>query len=49
MSLFAPVLGFLWKKADEFGLDAEALMREVGIDPNLRRDINARITEHQFD
>ena len=37
MSLFAPVLGFLWKKADEFGLDAEALMREVGIDPSLRQ------------
>jgi AraC-like DNA-binding protein len=49
MSLFAPVLGFLWKSADDFGLDAEALMREAGIDPNLRQDINARITEHQFD
>jgi len=49
MSLFAPVLGFLWKSADAFGLDAEALMREAGIDPNLRRDINARISEQQFD
>jgi len=49
MSLFAPVLGFFWKSAAEFGLDAEALMRDVGIDPGLRRDINARITEHQFD
>jgi len=49
MSLFAPVLGFLWKSADAFGLDAESLMREAGIDPNLRMDINARITEQQFD
>ena len=49
MSLFAPVLTFLWKSADEFGLDAEALFREVGVDPALRLDINARISEHQFD
>lgn len=49
MSLFAPLLGFIWKSASDFGLDAEALLREVGIDPALRLDINARITEQQFD
>lgn len=49
MSLFAPVLGFIWKQAGDFGLDAEALLREAGIDPALRLDINARITEQQFD
>jgi AraC-like DNA-binding protein len=49
MSLFAPLLGFIWKQASEFGLDAEALMREAEIDPALRLDINARITEKQFD
>ena len=49
MSLFAPLLGFIWKSAREFGLDAESLLREAGIDPALRLDINARIPERQFD
>ena len=49
MSLFAPLLGFIWKSAKEFGLDAESLLREAGIDPALRLDINARIPEHDFD
>ena len=49
MSLFAPLLGFIWKSAREYGLDAESLLREAGIDPALRLDINARIPEHDFD
>lgn len=49
MSLFAPILGFIWKSATDFGMDAEALLEEAGIDPALRLDINARITEKQFD
>lgn len=49
MSLFAPVLGFIWKSAQDFGLNAEALLIEAGIDPAARLDINARITEQQFD
>jgi AraC-like DNA-binding protein len=49
MSLFAPVLAFLWKTASDFGLDAEKLLQEVGIDPALRLDVNARISEQQFD
>lgn len=49
MSLFAPVLGFIWKSASDFGLDAESLFQEVGVDPALRLDINARISERKFD
>lgn len=49
MSHFAPALGIIWKIAGEFGLEADELFEEAGIDPSLRLDINARISEQQFD
>lgn len=49
MSILAPALGYLWKSAEEFGLDPVALFEEAGIDPKLRLDINARVSENQMD
>lgn len=49
MAVFAPALGYFWESAKEFGLDPDELFREAGIDPKLRLDLNARVSELQFD
>jgi AraC-like DNA-binding protein len=49
VSVFAPALGFIWESAKEYGLDAEALFREAGIDPKLRLDPSARVSDKQLD
>lgn len=49
MSVFAPVLNYLWKSATELGLDAERLFREVGLDPELGRDATARVSAEKID
>jgi AraC-like DNA-binding protein len=49
MSLLAPSLNYLWKAAAEFGLDPQKLFEDAGIDPNLRLDVNARVSAHDMD
>jgi AraC-like DNA-binding protein len=49
MAVFAPVLGYFWESAKDFGLDPAELFREAGIDPKLRHDLNARVSETQYD
>jgi len=49
MGVFAPALGQIWISVEDSGMDAEALFREVGIDPNLRFDVSARVSNRQFD
>ena len=49
MAVFAPIIGAIWEIAEEFGVDRQELFREAGIDPALRLDINARISQQQLD
>ena len=49
MSVFAPALSYYWKSAEELGMDPETLFRQAGIDPRLRLDATARVSEQQFD
>jgi len=49
MSVFAPSLSYYWKSAEEIGLDPEKLFQKAGIEPRVRQDINARVSEKQFD
>ena len=49
MSVFAPALAYYWKSAEELGMDPAALFRKAGIDPRLRLDTTARVSEQQFD
>ncbi len=49
MAVFAPALSYFWEGAKSFGLDPAELFREAGIDPQLRLDINARVSAKQFD
>lgn len=49
MSLFAPSLNYLWTSASEFGLDAQRLFEQAGIDPALRLDVSARVPARQID
>ena len=49
MAVFAPALSFLWEGAGKFGLDPEELFAEAGIDPQLRLDVNARVSAEQYD
>jgi AraC-like DNA-binding protein len=49
MSVFAPSLSYYWKSAEEIGMDPVELFRKAGIDPRVREDITARVSEKQFD
>lgn len=49
MAVFAPALSYLWEGARRFGLDPEKLFEEAGIDPQLRLDVNARVSVEQYD
>lgn len=49
MAIFAPALGLIWKSAQNYGLDPNELFEAAGIDPALRSDITARISERQSD
>jgi AraC-like DNA-binding protein len=49
MTVFAPLLSFIWDSAKNFGLDPGELFSEAGIDPALRMDINARISGEKLD
>lgn len=49
MSLFAPLLNYIWTTTRDLGLDADALLASAGIDPSMRRDHSARISSGQFD
>ena len=49
MTIFAPTLGMIWKGVENYGLDPRELFVEAGIDPALRTDITARISERQAD
>ena len=49
MTIFAPALGLIWKGVENYGLDPRELFIEAGIDPALRTDITARVTERQAD
>jgi len=47
MSLFAPVLGALWRQLEGAGIDPEDLFRREGVDPDALFDAGARIeTQH---
>jgi AraC-like DNA-binding protein len=45
MAVFAPALSQVWQSAKSLNLDPEALFREAGVDPELRFDGNARVSE----
>lgn len=49
MSLFAPSLNYVWKVCSDFGLDAQSLFRQAGIDPALRLDVTARVSAQKMD
>jgi len=53
MSLFAPLASSLWTQVQGYGLDAESLFKEAGVDPELIFDSGTRIPgerfEHLFD
>jgi len=49
MAVFAPYLKFIWESAKDFGIDPETLFDEAGINPIIRQDPNARISEDQLD
>ena len=49
MAVFAPYLNFMWESAKDIGLDPEELFSEAGIDPTLRFDTNARISDVKLD
>ena len=49
MSVFAPALNYFWKSATELGLDAERLFRDVGLDPEKRKDATARVSAAKID
>jgi len=49
MAIFAPALSYVWQSAKDFGLNPEELFREAGIDPALRLDLKARVTDQQMD
>jgi AraC-like DNA-binding protein len=49
MTIFAPALGMIWKGVEAYGLDPLELFREAGIDPSLRTDITARVSQKQAD
>jgi AraC-like DNA-binding protein len=43
MSVFAPVLGALWRQLEGYGIDPEPLFRQEGVDPESLFDAGARI------
>jgi AraC-like DNA-binding protein len=43
MSVFAPVLGALWRQLEGYGIDPDPLFRQEGIDPEALFDAGARI------
>jgi len=47
MSLFAPVLGALWRQLEGYGIDPEPLFRQEGIDPEALFDAGARVSLRQ--
>lgn len=49
MTIFAPALGMIWKGVEAYGLNPLELFREAGIDPSLRTDIAARVSQKQAD
>lgn len=49
VSVYAPALGFIWESVKKYGLDTEALFAQAGVDPKLRLDPSARVSEKQVD
>jgi AraC-like DNA-binding protein len=49
MSVFAPALSHIWVSIEDFGMDAGALFSEADIDPALRFDTSARVSNDKFD
>jgi AraC-like DNA-binding protein len=43
MSVFAPMLGALWRQLEGYGVDPEPLFRQEGVDPETLFDAGARI------
>lgn len=43
MSVFAPVLGALWRQLEGYGIDPEPLFRQEGVDPEALFDAGARV------
>jgi len=48
MSIFAPVMGVIWKQLDEYGIDPEPLFRAEGIDPETMFDAGARVSFDRY-
>jgi AraC-like DNA-binding protein len=43
MTLFAPAIGAYWQLLESYGLDAEAIFREAGVNPEAMYDAGARL------
>lgn len=49
MAVTASLLSYIWESAEDFGLEPDSLFKEAGINPGLRLDPNARISEDRID